>query len=241
MLHKTRGIVFRVTEYSETSLVASVYTELFGLRSYLLSGAKRKKSKTSPALFQPLSLLDLVVYEKTTRGLQRISEVKSACPYTEIPSDPVKTSLLFFLNEALAKSVREEEANPSLFEYIFSALVMLDTTRESCANFHLVFLLGLSRHLGFFPQTGYSASSPFFDLKEGIYISRLPAHPHVLQEPQSGLFFSMANTVLADSHLVKISSGQRRELLDALLEYYALHLSGFTPPRSHRVLEEVLK
>lgn len=241
MLHKTRGIVFHVTDYSETSLIASVFTEEFGLRSYLISGARRKGSKVKPSLLQPLSLLELVVYEKESRGLQRISEVKSALPFTSIPSDPLKTSILFFLNEIIYKTVREEESNPGLFEFIFSSLRFLDETRESCNDFHIAFLIHLTKHLGFFPQAGYSNNTAIFDLKEGIFVSQLPAHPFAVSAPLSAVVHSFLSETAQDSYNKKIPSPIRKELLKTLLDYYSLHVTGFSHPKSQRVLEEVLR
>ncbi|HQS52668.1 MAG TPA: recombination protein O N-terminal domain-containing protein, partial [Daejeonella sp.] len=45
MLHKTRGIVFKTTNYAESSVVVQIFTEKFGLQSYLINGIKRPKSK----------------------------------------------------------------------------------------------------------------------------------------------------------------------------------------------------
>jgi DNA repair protein RecO (recombination protein O) len=87
MIVKTRGIVFRYTRYGETSIIANVFTEQFGLQSYIVNGVRSKKPKVNIALFQPLTLLDMVVYHKETGGVFRIKEVKCNYPYRIIPSD----------------------------------------------------------------------------------------------------------------------------------------------------------
>src|SRR4051812_33656990 len=132
MLHKTRGIVFHVTPYAESSVVAKIYTEQLGLQSYLVNGVRSKKAKIKSGLLQPLSLLDMVVYHKDRGGLQRIKELRQATggQFSTIPFDVVKSSVVIFINEVLYKSVKEEEANPQLFDFIFHALQLLDIRTE---------------------------------------------------------------------------------------------------------------
>ncbi len=64
MLHKTRGIVFRTTNYSENSVIVQVFTEKFGMQSYLVGGAKKPKARIRMNMLQPLHLLDMIVYHK---------------------------------------------------------------------------------------------------------------------------------------------------------------------------------
>ena len=70
MIYKTRGIVLRTVDYSDTSLIAKIYTEQFGIQSYLIKGAHRKNASIKANLFQPLALLELVVYKKEKKQLQ---------------------------------------------------------------------------------------------------------------------------------------------------------------------------
>src|SRR2546430_2069454 len=113
MLHKTRGIVFHVTDYSESSVVAKIYTELFGLQPYLINSVRKKKSSVKPSALQPLALIDLVVYHKERSGLKRVADAKNNPVLKSIPFDVRKSSVVLFLNEVLYKSVKEEEANQS--------------------------------------------------------------------------------------------------------------------------------
>jgi DNA repair protein RecO (recombination protein O) len=158
MLHKTRGIVFHVTEYSESSVVAKIYTELFGLQSYLINSARKKSPKIKPASLQPLSLIDLMVYHKERSGLQRLAEARTQPALKSIPFDIRKSSIVLFINEVLLKSVKEEESNRALFDFIFSSVELLDLQDEVQSDFHLVFLLQLTKYLGFYPQDNFSAA-----------------------------------------------------------------------------------
>src|ERR1700748_1892988 len=126
MLHKTRGIVFKTTDYSETSVIVQVFTEKFGLQSYIINGVKKAKAKISRNMLQPLHLLDMVVYHKNAGNVQRISELKNSPVLQTIPYDVIKSSLAIFLNEMLYKSLRQQSADENLFGFIFSAVEWLD-------------------------------------------------------------------------------------------------------------------
>ena len=239
MLHKTRGIVFRFTPYSESGVVAKIYTELFGLQSYLINRVRNKKSKIKSAILYPLSLLDMVVYHKERDGLQRIKEIRQQPQFTSIPFDVMKSSMVMFVNEVLYKSVKEEESNPQMFDFIFHAMQLLDFDLKANTSFHIHFLIQLTKYLGFFPNGNYSLSTPIFNLKEGTFQPNEPIHPYFIDFPLSSSFDKLINTSLNDSLQLDISVSQKRELIEKLLKYYALNISGFGNVNAHKVLEEV--
>ncbi len=177
MYHTTRGIVFRQIKYSDSSLVVRILTEEMGLRSYIIKGARGPKSKMKTSLFQPLTLLELVVSQKEKADLQHIREVRVAYPFQTIHLDIRKSSILLFLNELLYKSIQEEAVNPELFHFIFNHLILLDQATENPANFHLLFVIHLTRNLGFFPHGSYLNENTVFNLVEGQFLQAeaLPA------------------------------------------------------------------
>jgi DNA repair protein RecO (recombination protein O) len=237
MLHKTRGIVFNSTEYGEASLVVKIYTELFGIQSYLINSVRKKHARVHSNIFQPLTPLELVVYHKDRPGLQRISEIRPSPPLNNIPFDVVKTSIIFFLDEVLSKAIREEESNPGLFEFIFNSIQYLDNPQQSGKEFHLIFLLRLCRLLGFSPSNNFNDKQTIFNLKDGSFQDSFPDHPHFIPPPLSGFFSEMIN---ADYSLVSaIGSADRRLLINYIIEYYDLHVEGFGNIKSHKVLEQV--
>ncbi len=239
MLHKTRGIVFHVTHYSESSVVAKIYTELFGLQSYLISSVRKKKSKIKTAALQPLTLIDLVVYHKEGNGLQRLADAKNNPVLTSIPFDVRKSSIVLFMNEVLFKSVKEEEANQSLFDFIFDSIRLLDLQRIVNSDFHLLFLIQLTKHLGFYPRENYSSSTPVFNLQEGVFQTDRPIHPFYMEQPVSEYFYILLKSDLDSHNDFKIPIQFKRQLIEKLMEYYQLHVSGFANIKSHKVLEEV--
>ncbi len=240
MLHQTKGIVFHSLKYSESSLIVKIYTELFGLQSYLFRGIRSSKSKTKPGLFQPLTLLELVVYHKEKHSLQSVKEIRLSHPFHMIPFDIRKSSVALFIDELLYRSIREEEANPDLFEFIWESCLLLDSIEEPVTNFHLIFALQLAIHLGITPQQNHDSGSPIFNLREGLFQKSVPDHPHYLDPENSKVFLALLNTPLPMQSSLEFKPDVRSGLLETILLYYRLHLPGFKGLKSHHILHTVL-
>lgn len=238
MLHKTRGIVFKTTDYGETSVIVQVFTEKFGLQSYIINAVKKPRAKISRNMLQPLHLLDMVVYHKNTGQVQRIAELKNAPVLQTIPYDVIKSSLVLFLNEVLYKAVRQQSADENMFDFIFNSIEWLDNQTEGVANFHLLFLTRLTRFLGFSPNQ--VANADYFDMKNGVFSKYKPEGFSYLSPPHTQNFYNLLQSSFENIHQLKFSNDERRYLVQKLLEYYALHIEGFGNIRSHEVLEEVL-
>ena len=239
MLHKTRGIVLKNTNYSESSVVVQIFTEKFGIQSYLINGVRKPKAKLKNNILQPLHLLDLVVYHKQTGEIQRVSEARQFPVFQTIPYDIVKSSIALFLNEVIYKCIKHQGPDENLFEFIFRSVELLDSSHQNLGIFHLHFLLRLTGNLGFYPEI--RSESPFFDLKEGCFVNYIPAHPLFLQAPYTGYLQILLRSTYADAVEISIPAAQRKFLLERVLEYYRLHIEGFGEVRSHQILEEVLR
>lgn len=240
MLHKTRGIVFKTTDYGESSVIVQVFTEKFGLQSYIINGVKKPKAKISRNMLQPLHLLDMVVYHKNTGQVQRIAELKNAPLLQSIPYDVIKSSIAIFLNEVLYKAVRQQSADENLFSFVFNAIEWLDHQGDGLANFHLLFLVRLTRYLGFFPEQFAAGGADYFDMKAGTFSRYKPEGFYYLSPPHTQNFGKLLQCNFESLAQLHFSNDERRYLLNKLLEYYALHIEGFGNIRSHEVLEEVL-
>lgn len=236
MLHTTRGIVLRTIRYNDKAVIANIYTELFGLQGYLINTGKNKKS----ALLQPLTCLEITVEHKATKSLQRIKEVRCYPQFTDIPYNTSKSSLSIFIAEVIYRSVKEEESNIPLFEFLHSGVLLLDREQNSCSNFHLAFLVELTNFLGFFPGNEYSEKENYFDLEEGIFFSGKPIHANFISGETARCFAQLMQRSLYEHATVTIHKSHRKELLFALMNYYRLHLQGMSEVRSHKVLEEVM-
>lgn len=238
MLHKTRGIVFKTTDYGESSVIVQVFTEKFGLQSYIINAVKKPKAKISRNMLQPLHLLDMVVYHKNTGQVQRVAELKNVPVLQSIPYDVIKSSLVLFLNEVLYKAIRQQSADENLFGFVFNAIEWLDHQSEGLVNFHLLFMVRLTRYLGFYPDQAMNAD--YFDMKNGVFSKYKPEGFSYLSPPHTQNFYKLLQCSFESLHLLCLGNDERRYLVQKLLEYYALHIEGFGNIHSHEVLEEVL-
>nr|WP_121269468.1 DNA repair protein RecO [Pedobacter schmidteae] len=240
MLHKTRGIVLKTTLYSENSVIVQIFTEKFGIQSYMINGVKKPKAKIRMNMLQPLHLVDMIVYHKTNTNIQRVSELRPAPVFKNIPYDIIKSTIVLFLNEVLYKSIRQQTTDQHLFDFIFNAICWFDETEELNVNFHLAFLVKLSRFLGFAPSTQTKSDQSFFDLQEGEFKSSIPVHAYFLDKTDASLFISLFSVPFEKINEINMENQTRRDLLDKILVYYTLHTASFGDIRSHQILEDVL-
>jgi DNA repair protein RecO (recombination protein O) len=247
MLQKTRGIALQTIKFSETSIIAKIYTELLGLQSYLIKGVRKQHSRIKPGLFQPLTILELTVYHKEKGNLQSLKEVNNLYPYQSLPFEIIKSSVALFINELICKSIREEEPNQALFDFLFDTCVELDSTRSNIAFFPLLFSLGLTRYLGFYPQLDKSSEKEIFNLRDGIFQENPPNHKYFIQPPLSALFKELIiseetfrSYKLPDANQKPENLKARNELLGQILLYYKLHLPDFKEIRAHQILHTIL-
>lgn len=240
MLHKTRAIVFKTTDYGESSVIVQLFTEKFGLQSYIINGVKKPKAKISRNMLQPLHLLEVVVYHKANTSIQRIAELKNAPMLLSIPYDVVKSCIAIFLNEVLYKAIKQQSEDENLFEFIFSSIEWLDHQTEGLANFHLLFLVQLTRYLGFYPDASSGQNADYFDIKDGVFSRYKPNSVSYLSPPHTQHFYQLIACSFEDCPQFKIGNDERRYLLNKLLEYYAMHIESFGNVRSLGVLEDVM-
>ncbi len=232
MLYKTRGIVLNFIRYGETSIVTRIYTEAFGMQSYIVNGARggQKKSKNKISFFQPLTLLDLVVYHKNKMGgLHRISEIKCTEPYKTLPYDIAKSTIALFMAEVLSKTLKEEENNQQLFDFLQTSLLMFDQLEQHYYNFHLQFMLKLCRYLGFEPA---SADELFDQVYEFI------GKPSITEE-EKGLVNHLLQAPYTEP--IRGKNETRRLLLDDITKFYQYHIENFGDLKSVAVLREVME
>ena len=233
----TSALVLSALKYGDTSLIVKAYTASDGLKSYLLKGVlSSKKGKLKAAYFQPLTQLELTVVHKNKGTLERIKEVKLLHPYSTIHSDIVKNSLVLFLAEILANSIQGEEKDTALYQYLENAMLWLDQ-HDQVANFHLLFMINLTKYFGFYPEPPEGISN-YFDLAEGEFITAPSLNPLLEKEPLHH-FKMLLGTNFDGLNTIKIPKTQRRSLVQSLVLYFELHLHGFRKPKSLAVLNAV--
>lgn len=229
MLKRTRGIVLGSLKFKETSIIVKVFTEAYGTQSFIINGVRSSRSKGKAALYQALSLLDLIIYYKEGKGLLRISEAKLTTPFQEIPYHPVKRTIGIFLTEFFAKVLKEEEVNSDLFEFIFYAIAYFDHQQKGIENFHLQLLLKSAVHFGYGPQADLDFVQQLVDA--GMHFTALENEEKFIEQLIKQPFGTE----------IKISSSYRREILDQIIKFYSVHLQEKLEIKSIDVLKTVLK
>lgn len=237
MLVATKAIVFSAIKYSEADLISNCYTEIAGVKSYLLRGIlKSKRGKLKASYFQPLTQLEIIAEHKNKGTLEYIKEAKVFYPYKTLHTDILKTGLVMFLSEMLKNCIREEEPNQELYTFLEHSFQWLDQNDE-VANFHIFFLLQLSQYLGFYPDAS-NIEEEYFNIMEGNFQSTNTSN-YCLEGIQIENFKLFFGINLATLNTVKLSKKERQNLLEFMLAYYSFHVQGYQKPKSLAVLNQL--
>lgn len=238
MLSKTKGVVLHSTKYSDTSWIVTMYTEMYGRTSFMVRGVTNKRSTTKAAFFQPLSLVDMDLFYNPAKEIHSIKDIRIDLPLTGIPFDPVKNAIALFISELLFRSIKHSSPDENLFLFLCQSIEVLDCTHDVPANFHLIFMLKLTRFLGFEPHLN-TDSGKYFDLINGEFMSVKPLHAHYVANAQAENLCRIDEIDYFNMNELTLSRTQRGEVLKTLIEYYRLHISGFHGLNSLAVLQSI--
>ncbi len=234
-----RGIVLRTVRFSDTSLIADVFTSSYGYMSFVVKRSSSRRTSASSAFWQPLSMIGFQADIRSVARLPRPSDVHFYYRYANIPYSPVKTAVMLFLAEFLSAVLREEKQNTPLFQYVEHSLQWFDEARypAAIANFHLVFLMHLSRFIGIYPN--FESPSDYFDLLSGTYQPLPPLHHNYIKGEEARLLPLLFRMNYSTAHLFKFSAHQRRRIVEVLNAFYRIHVPSFPELKSLQVLHEV--
>ncbi|PLW96149.1 MAG: DNA repair protein RecO [Marinilabiliales bacterium] len=234
----TRAIILRQTKYSESSIILKAFTEHSGVQSYILRGVRKKNKKTGMAVLQPMTLVSLVPVASPKSELKHVREIHPVAPYSSIPFDVTKSSVLIFLNEILNQVLKEESADETLFTFLFHSLEFFDQYDGPVANFHLLFLLQLTKYLGIYPRNNYSATHQWFDVGQGEF-TRSKADYTYADETGKHLSILLKSDFEVLGAL-RIPHAVRTSVNALLLSYYKYHIPGFRDLKSLEVIQMIL-
>jgi DNA repair protein RecO (recombination protein O) len=239
MLEKTSGIILHQLKYTDSGIVAQIYTRKFGRQSFFIRGIRNKKAGNHNIHFQPLSILDLVMYYKESRGMHTIKEFSVAYAPVDIYNNVKKSCIAIFLGEALTSVLKEESPHIEMFEYIKDAIIYLDDCKEKFSNFHIAFLAGLCSYLGFEPGKRKSDDDIFFDMLNGAFVAIPPVHGNYTGKDLSDILAGFFSSSWDKMDGIVLSGSKRNEVLDTLMKYYSIHLPGLKKINSLEILKEV--
>ena len=218
MIVKTQGVVLNYIKYGDTSIICKIYTKSLGLQSYIINGIRNSKSKNI-GFFQPLNILDLVVYHKKNSGLQRIKENKLEYPFTSLHLNMKKVSVCFFLAEFLSKIFQSDEDQGNKFNFIKDSLIIFDGLEKNYSNFHIQFLIKFSKYHG-------------IDIIDSVQLSG---------NKDRNAINTLIKECVKNSYKVKIKSNNilRNNVLNLIIEYYSRNLDININLNSIKVLKKI--
>lgn len=239
MLIKTRAVVLHTLKYGESQIIADMLTESHGRLTFIQRISKTNRTKVKKQLLQPLTILNMEFDFRPNARILHIKDASLAWAFASIPFDEYKLSISLFLAEFILYTTREEQQNEALFQYIENSVIWLDTCRRSCSNFHLVFMLRLSKFIGFLPNTDNKEEGNFFDLRNGCFTAEAPIHQDFLQPGEACKIKTLMRMNYDTMHLFAFSRNERNRCAELILKYYRLHIPGFPEPKSLAVLHDV--
>lgn len=241
MIGKTEGIVLRTLKHQDANLITTLYTEAYGIMSFIITGYRSTRSRRKHSYFQPLSVVEVVFRQRPNRDLHKISESKVAYLLHEVQSHPVKLSLALAMVEIFYDTVKEEEPQPELYRFLKEVIIRLDKAEQRLIQIFLYFLVHLTRYLGFFPYDGSDQADQLrFDLVEGMLT---PAQKE--GETTARLLRHLMYADLSElpnpysCQQITFDQQEKRELIRTLFTYYQQHITGFRYPQTMRVFAEV--
>jgi DNA repair protein RecO (recombination protein O) len=243
MLITTQAIVLHTIKYGDQKLITDLYTRRQGRLSFAVNIPKTTQGKLKKQYFQPLTMLTIEADLRQQAPLQKLRDVALLAPFSSLLTNPSKLSISIFISEFLYHALRSEQQDEPMFDYIAASLQWLDGCTTSYANFHLVFLMHLSRFLGFYPNLdqpiGEHATPLYFDLRAASFCQHPPVHRDFLPPEEAGMLRLMMRMDYPTMHLFQLNRQQRNRCIEVALQFYRLHLPDFPDLRSLDVLREL--
>jgi DNA repair protein RecO (recombination protein O) len=220
-------------------MIVDMFTEEAGRLSFIISIPKTSKGRIKKQYFQPMTLLEVECDVRQNVQLQKLKDAHLLTAYTSIPFSPEKLALSLFIAEFLYHALRSEQQDKLLFAYVCDSMQWLDTVEVGFANFHLTFLMRMSRFLGFYPNLDDYVDGCVFDLRTATFSLQVPTHRDFLDSHDSQLIHTLMRMDFPTMHLFQLSHHDRNRITEVLLNYYRLHIPQFPELKSLGVLQEL--
>ncbi len=231
MIESTKGVCLHYYKYSENSVIAKIFTENFGLQSYVMKGVRNKKSKNKINILQSLNLVQLEVTKNKKREIQYVKEISLIGNINNINSDMNKRFICLFISEILMKVLVESEKESPIFSFIWETIYKIEESENLSKNFSLIFLIQLSGYLGFYPSKD-NTDKNIFDLESGCFTNQ-SVYFNISGDNKEYFKYLLTNKE------VSIPYKNRKELLKSLQKYYSLHHYNIENLKSYEVIESL--
>ncbi len=238
-MSRTHAVVLRSVKYGDQGLVVDMLTRQYGRLSFMVRLSRSPRGKMRRQFFLPLSMVEVDFDYRMRQGLQRLNDIRLWHPLPDLQTNPYKLSISMFLAEFLCHATRLESDNQNLFDFVDISLEWLDGVEERFANFHLVFMIRMSRFIGFFPNTEHAEDGGYFDLLNACFTKTLPDHGHFLMPAEASKISLLMRLSYKTMHLCAMSRAERNRCTEVILDYYRLHVPDFPQLKSLDVLRQL--
>ncbi len=238
MFHSDEAIVLQLIAHKDHNAIVKLFTRNSGLASCWISSLRSKTSGIRSSGLQPLTIINAVIDQRETKQLATLKEMQISYFPTNISTRIEKSALAIFIAELISHTIKESATDDLLYDFLRESIILLDETKENCANFHVVFMLNLSNHLGILPKNSFTPQTPYLNLEEGVYLAKTPLHSAFVYPDESECISKLSALPISSFMQAEIPTVLRKNILHGLLKYFEIH-AGMTPLKSHLVLEEV--
>lgn len=239
MILTTKAIVLHATKFGDASLIVDMFTEQEGRVPFVVKIPRTSKGKIKKQYFQPLTVLEIVFDYRQRATLQHLKDARIVLPYVDIPFNPSKGAVLFFLSDFLYHVTRDEQQNKPLFSYIINSLDWFDKVQKHFVNFHLVFMIHVSHFIGFYPNIETYEPQSYFDLRNATFSVRTPSHSDYLSVADSNSLTNVIRMTYENMHLFRFTREERLRVTELVLRFYSIHVPSMPNLKSLQVLREV--
>ncbi|PLX08921.1 MAG: DNA repair protein RecO [Marinilabiliales bacterium] len=227
MDHKTEAIVLNKIKYSDSTYIVNIFTRELGKVPVFIRTSKSKKGGIKPGLLFPLNIIETEVSQKDRRNVQNLKHCDTVFSAFNICSDVYRSSIAQFLAELVSKTLRENETDGDFYDYFKKIIFKLENSDIPPHNLHLLFMKDYARFLGFQITNNFAEESPFFSLREGMFLPVFTTDEESLDRELSNLFSDLLSLDLESIISFSASYKFRKEILKRLIFYYRLHLADF--------------
>jgi len=239
MLVKTEGIVLHTIKHTDSGIIAHILTRDYGRLAFIVKGVHSRKGGLKNVFFQPMRVIEFEMYYRKGRNLNSIREVSHVNPDSTIPFNIYKNTISMFLSEVLYRTITETDHNEALYNYTVECIKHLDSSGGPVSNFHIGFLVGLSKYLGIAPSAGVQGTISYFDMQNGHFCDSPPMHGYYLQQQQAILLNRFLGTTIEECEEIQMSGKARASFLESILNFYSFHLPGIKNIKSLDVLSQL--
>lgn len=154
MITTVEGIVLRVIPYSDRSLIATLYTDLWGATAFSVPIGSGIRSRATSTLFQPLRGLQITTPSPARQPVKLIRQVQLLRGSLPLAQRPICSEYFLYLAQLLRELLSQEPEDLELYKNVARAVEQLDRMEspEELQGFDLALLVSILRVKGYLPE-----------------------------------------------------------------------------------------